>query len=113
MKILMTYYSYSGVTDKVIRIFAETLKKKVELVIQRLKPKAEITSFIGQCHAAFTRKRIIVLLTSGSGAGIKKCLNNIRAVLENKGASHIDEINIPNATMKDPSFITSSIENML
>lgn len=160
MRILITYYSYSGITDKVIRIFSETLKKKGELTIQRLKPKKEITNFLGQCRAAFIRKRaelieegvvfdassydiilaglpvwafapvpamntyldklsglngkrVIVLLTSGSGVGVKKCFNNIRTVFENKGAACIDEINIPNRAMKDEAFIASSIENML
>lgn len=57
MKTLITYYSYSGNTDKAARIFARVLKAKGEVDIRRLKPKDEIRSFLGQCKAAFTRKR--------------------------------------------------------
>ncbi len=159
MKTLITYYSFSGITDKVANIYAGILRKVSEVTIQRLKPKEEMTSFFAQCRAAFTRKRadledgiifdvknynllllgepvwafaptpamntyldklsglegkhVIVLLTSGSGAGVKKCFKNIRAVLKNKGASRIDEINIPNSKMKEEKFILSSLENVL
>lgn len=159
MKTLIVYYSYSGITDKVINIFAGILRKKSEVIIQRLKPKKEITTFVGQCGAAFTKKRAeledgvsfdvkdydllligspvwafaptpavntyldrlsglegkkaIVLLTSGSGAGVKKCFNNIRTVLENKKALSINEINIPNARMSDENFIISSLEKAI
>ncbi|MCX5727216.1 MAG: hypothetical protein NT030_08700, partial [Candidatus Saganbacteria bacterium] len=57
MKTLITYYSYSGITDKVARIFADVLKKKGEVISQRLKPKEEITTFFAQCRAAFARQR--------------------------------------------------------
>lgn len=159
MKTLITYYSYSGITDKVAKAYADILRKKNEVTIQRLKPKEEITTFIGQCRAAFARKRAelqgsiifdiknydliligspvwafaptpaintyldnlsglegkraVILLTSGSGAGVKKCFKNIRTVLESKGASRIDGINIPNAKMKDENFIVSSLEKIL
>lgn len=159
MKTLIIYYSYSGITDKVVNMFAGILRKKGEVVIQRLKPKQEITTFIGQCRAAFTKKRTelrdgvsfdvknydmillgspvwafapapavntyldnlsglegkkaIVLLTSGSGAGVKNCFKNIRDILESKKASKIDEINIPNTRMKDENFIISSLEKAI
>jgi multimeric flavodoxin WrbA len=158
MKILITYYSYSGITAKVIDLFKEVLEKKSELKIQRLKPKEEITSFFGQCMAARFKKRceieevmfdassydtiiiglpiwafaptpaintyldkirglnnknLIVLLTSGSGAGVKMCFKYINNILNSKGVSNISEINIPNAKMNDKSFIISSLEKTL
>ena len=126
MKTLVTYYSYSGITEKVIDIFKEVLEKRSELKIQRLKPKEEITSFLGQCAAARFKKRceieealfdtssydtiiigspvwafapapaintylnkvtglnnkkLIVLLTSGSGLGVKMCFKYINNIL--------------------------------
>jgi len=155
MKTLIVYYSYSGHTDKVVKIFAETLKPKGEVTIQRLKPKTEINNFSAQCKAAFTRqkpeledgvsfdaspydiiifgspvwafapvpamntyldkinglhgKKTVILLTSGSGLGVKRCFKNIRTILESKGASHINEINIPDRKQGDEAFISSSI----
>ena len=158
MKTLITYYSYSGITEKVIAIFKEVLEKKSELKIQRLRPKVEITSFFAQCKVARFKKRceiedalfdtssfdtviiglpvwafaptpaintyldkvtglnnkkVIVLLTSGSGVGVKNCFKYIRGVLDAKGVSSISEISIPNARMKDTNFIISSIEKVL
>jgi len=158
MKTLITYYSYSGITERVIAIFKEALEKKSELKIQRLRPKEEITSFFAQCMAARFKKRceieealfdassfdtiiiglpvwafsptpaintyldkvtglnnkkLIVLLTSGSGAGVKICFKYIGDILRAKGVSNISEINIPNAMMKDTDFIISSIEKVL
>ena len=158
MKTLITYYSYSGITEKVINMFKEVLEKKSELKVQRLKPKEEITSFFGQCMAARFKKRceieealfdassydtiiiglpvwafapvpaintyldkvtgldnkkLIVLLTSGSGAGVKMCFKYINSILSSKGVSNISEINIPNAKMDDKSFIVSSLEKTL
>jgi flavodoxin len=158
MKTLITYYSYSGITEKVIGIFKEVLEKRSELKIQRLKPKEEITSFFAQCMAARFKKRceieealfdassfdtiiiglpvwafaptpaintyldkvgglnnkkLIVLLTSGSGAGVKTCFKYISDLLHAKGVSNISEINIPNTRMKDTDFIISSIEKVL
>ena len=37
MKTLITYYSYSGITEKVIAIFKEILEKKSELMISSTK----------------------------------------------------------------------------
>jgi len=158
MKTLITYYSYSGITERVIAIFKEALEKKSDLKIQRLRPKEEITSFFAQCMAARFKKRceieealfdassfdtiiiglpvwafsptpaintyldkvtglnnkkLIVLLTSGSGAGVKICFKYIGDILRAKGVSNISEINIPNAMMKDTDFIISSIEKVL
>ena len=159
MKTLITYYSYSGITEKVVNMYTCLLAKKGDITVQRLKPKQEITTFMGQCRAAFMRRRaeledgirfdagtfdilllglpvwafapvpavntfldslsglagkkVIVLLTSGSGAGVGKCFGNIRSVLQDKGASRIDEINIPNRMMDDEKFIISSLEKIL
>jgi FMN-dependent NADH-azoreductase len=158
MKTLITYYSYSGITEEVIGIFKEVLEKKSEIKIQRLKPKEEITSFFAQCLAARSKKRcaieavlfdvssydaiiiglpvwafapapaintyldkvtglnnkkLIVLLTSGSGLGVKMCFKYINNILSSKGVSQISEINIPNSKMKDKSFIISSLEKTL
>jgi flavodoxin len=158
MKTLIVYYSYSGITEKVIDMFEEALEKESELKIQRLKPKKEITSFLGQCMAARSKKRceieealfdassydtiiigspvwafapapainayldrvtglnnkkLIVMLTSGSGMGVKMCFKYINDILRSKGASNISEINIPNARMNDKNFIISSLERTL
>jgi flavodoxin len=155
MRALITYYSYSGHTDKVANIFAGKLREKGEVVLQRLAPRDEITGFAAQCKAAFFKKRselkegvnfdaspydlivigcpvwafaptpamntfldkvnglhgkrAIVLLTSGSGVGVKRCFKNIRVVLESKGITHIDEINIPDSKLDDTVFIISSL----
>lgn len=159
MKTLITYYSFSGNTDKVANIFADALRKKGEVVLQRLKPADEIRNFALQCKAAFmgeradlegdvqfdlgqydllligspvwafaptppintyldkisglNGKRAIILLTSGSGTGVGRCFKNIRKALEGKGASRMDEVNIPDRKLKDTEFITSSLEKVL
>lgn len=159
MKSLIAYYSFSGNTERVAKAFADVLKKNGEVDVRRLKPKDEITSFIGQCTAARSHKRaelepgavfdaspydilligcpvwafapvpamntyldglsglngkrVIVLLTSGSGLGVKHCFKSIRSVLENKGAARIDEINIPDSRQGDGEFITSSLQSVL
>lgn len=158
MKTLVTYYSYIGITKEVIGIFKEVLEKRCELKIQRLNPREEITSFLGQCMAARSKKRceiedalfdassydtviigspvwafapapainqyldkvtglshkkLIVLLTSGSGIGVKRCFKYIKDILSSKGVSSISQINIPNAKMGNKNFIASSLEKVL
>jgi flavodoxin len=159
MKTLITYYSYSGITEKVVNIFTCLLSKKGDITVQRLRPKKEVTTFLGQCRAAFIRqrteiedgikfdaspydlviiglpvwafaptpavntyldkvsgltaKKVIVLLTSGSGAGVGKCFGNIEHVLKSKGASSVEKVNIPNRVMGDEKFIVSSLEKAL
>lgn len=159
MKTLITYYSYTGHTDRVARIFGKMLEAKGDVHVQRLKPAGEIKSFIGQCLAArkaekaileegvkfdvtsydlvligspvwafapapavntflaslsgLKGKRAIVLLTSGSGLGVKKCFDNIKKALEAKGASKVDEINIPDGKNKDNDFVASSLQKIL
>lgn len=159
MKTLITYYSYSGNTDRVMNIFAGILKARGDVRIQRLKPKDEITGFAAQCRAAFsgrraelagdviydvssydlvvvgspvwafapvpamntyldkisgvTGKRAIVLLTSGSGLGVKRCFKHIANILTNKGTSHIDEINIPDRHNANGEVITASLVRCL
>jgi multimeric flavodoxin WrbA len=58
-------------------------------------------------------KKLIVLLTSGSGMGVKMCFKYINNILSSKGVLNISEINIPNAKMKDKNFIISSLEKAL
>ena len=57
MKTLITYYSFSGNTDKVVKMFGKILEARGTVELQRLKPKDEIKSFIGQCSAARTHKK--------------------------------------------------------
>jgi len=155
MKILITYYSYSGITAKAVNIFRETLQEKGDVDIQRLKPKQELTSFVSQCMAARSGKRcelegnvlfnagaydviiiglpvwafapppainsyldnvsglagkkVIMLITSGSGVGVNTCFRTLRNTLQDKGAIDIKEINIPNAKMVETDFIVSAI----
>lgn len=159
MKTLIVYYSYSGITDKVVNIYSAELGKIGNVTVERLKPKEEITTFFGQCRAAFGRKRaelegsatfnvkdydlvmigspvwafapvpaintyldnlsgldgkkIIILLTSGSGTGVGNCFNTIRKVLETKNAARIDTINIPNRTMVNEGFILGELKKLL
>ena len=159
MKSLVTYYSFSGNTDRIANIFGKILTVKGQVDIQRLKLKKEVTTFMGQCKAARRRetpelegnikfdassyeliligspvwafvptpaintflnkvsglngKKVIVLLTSGSGLGVGICFKNIRKALEAKGVSKIDEINIPDRKNKDGDFITSSLQKIL
>lgn len=159
MKSLVTYYSYSGNTERIARMFGKILQAKGEVHIQRLKPVNEIKNFIGQCRAArrgekalleegvkfdatsydivligspvwafastppintflanltgLKGKKAVVLLTSGSGLGVKACFRNIRKILEAKGASKIDEINIPDRKNGDNDFVASSLQQIL
>jgi flavodoxin len=159
MKSLITYYSFSGNTDKIANIFGKILEDKGAVDIQRLKPQNEITTFMAQCTAArkhesavlgdnvkfdaspydliligspvwafaptpamntfldkisgLKGKRVVVLLTSGSGLGVNACFKNIHKILEAKGASRIDEINIPDRKNKDGDFVTSSLQKIL
>ncbi len=159
MKALVTYYSFSGNTDHVAKIFGKILEARGEVHVQRLKPANEVKGFFGQCRAAskgekaileqgvkydvtsydlviigspvwalapvpaintflenisgLKDKHVVVLLTSGSGLGVKKCFKNIRNILEAKGAVKIDEINIPDRKNKDNDFVVSSLQKVL
>jgi multimeric flavodoxin WrbA len=155
MKTLITYYSYSGITEKTVQMLKEALEKKGDVMVQRLRPKKEITSFFGQCMAARYKKRcdiedvlfdaggydavviaspvwafapvpavntfldkasglagkkVVVLLTSGSGMGVKMCFKYIGNILREKGATNIAEIDIPNDKMDDKGFISAALE---
>jgi flavodoxin len=159
MRTLLVYYSFSGNTDHVAKLFAGVLKKAGEVDVHRLLPKDEIRDFIGQCRAArahkradlsgrveydaspydlvilgcpvwafapvpamntyldnvsgLNGKRVMVLLTSGSGLGVGNCFKHIRRVLQNKGVSSIDEINIPDRRQKDEDFIVDLFKSVL
>jgi flavodoxin len=156
MRAIIIYYSYSGHAEKVARYITEALKKKGEVDSQRLKPVTEITTFSGQCRAAFMRKRaelagkvlfdmsgydtivigcpvwafapppainafldnirsvsgkkVMIFITSGSGAGVGKCFANISKPLENAGKCSIEKLNIPDARSADEGFVRSSID---
>ncbi|MFH0764406.1 MAG: flavodoxin [Candidatus Omnitrophota bacterium] len=57
MKSLITYYSFSGNTDRIVKIFSKILEAKGAVDIQRLKLKDEAKTFIGQCRAARRREK--------------------------------------------------------
>lgn len=159
MKSLIAYYSFTGNTDRVVKIFGKILGAKGAVDIQRLRPKKEVASFLGQCRSARLRekpeldgeirydaspydlvliaspvwafapapavntyldkisglrgKRVIVLLTSGSGLGVNNCFKSIRNALKNMGADRVDEINIPDRRQGDGDFIVSSLSKIL
>jgi len=159
MKTLIVYYSYSGITEKIVNIYKSELAKSGEVTVQRLNPKQEITTFLGQCRAAFSRKRaeiignvtydvkgydllvigcpvwactpvpamntyldklsgvegkkVIILLTSGSGAGVGNCFNTIKKALEEKKAARIDTVNVPNRTMHDENAIKEAFKKLI
>jgi flavodoxin len=159
MKSLIVYYSYSGITEKVAGLYATELAKKGEVSVERLRPKEEITTFLGQCKAAFARKRAelsgnytfdvsgydlviigspvwafapvpavntyldsltglegrraVILLTSGSGAGVGNCFHTIKKALEAKHACGVDTVNIPNRMMRDEEFIIGALKKIL
>jgi flavodoxin len=159
MKILVTYYSYSGNTDRIAKIFGRILEPKGEVHVQRLKPVKEVKGFLRQCLAArksaktilgegikfdttsydmiligtpvwafaptpavntflanltgLKGRRAVIFLTSDSGAGVAACFKTIRKILEDKGASKIDEINIPDRKNKDSDFVVSSLQKIL
>ncbi len=159
MKSLITYYSYSGNTDKVAKVFRKVLGKKGQVDTCRLRPKDEIKTFFGQCKAAFMRKRaeledgaifavtsyeliligspvwafaptpaintyldklfcvkgkrVVIFLTSGSGAGVKRCFDNIKMALETRGVFKVHEVNIQDRRVSDETFVASSLEKIL
>jgi len=76
------------------------------------RPTPAINTFLDNVYCV-KGKRILILLTSGSGVGVKKCFSNITSVLERKGASKIDEINIPERKINDENFIISSFKKLL
>ena len=159
MKTLIVYYSYSGITEKVVKLYESELAKSGSVTVQRLKPSQEINTFLGQCRAAFSRKRAelnegakfdvkdydlviicspvlafapapaintyldklsgvegkktVILLTSGSGAGVGNCFNTIRKLLEDKKAARVDTINVPNRTMHDEETIIKNLRKAI
>ena len=159
MKTLVTYYSFSGNTDIVMKIFSAILGQEGEVITQRLKPKDEIKEFGAQCKAAFLKKRAqledgvrfdaspydlivlgspvwafapvpavntfldnvngltckkaIVVITSGSGLGVKRCFRNIETVLRNKGITDVDFINIPDRKVRDTRFVEETLKRVI
>ena len=84
----------------------------IGLPVWAFAPTPAINTYLDKV-IGLNNKKLIVLLTSGSGAGVKMCFKYINSILSNKGVSNISEINIPNAKMDDKSFIISSLEKAL
>ena len=84
----------------------------IGLPVWALAPAPAINTYLDKV-TGLNNKKLIVLLTSGSGIGVKMCFKYINNILSSKGASNISEINIPNAKMKDKNFIISSLEKIL
>ncbi len=57
MKSMIAYYSYTGHAKSVAERLANELKTRGPVSIERIKPIKEIDTFLGQCSAAFGRKR--------------------------------------------------------
>ncbi len=159
MKTMITYYSYSGHTEKAVGAMARALGARGTVDVQRLKPRSEITSFAAQCRAALFRKRTeiesgikfdmsgydliliatpvwafapapavntfldnisgvtakkaVIIVTSGSGAGVGKCFTNIETVLKNKGVSSAARLNIKDTRCSDEAFVAAELEKVL
>ena len=159
MKSLITYYSFSGNTDRIARTFGKILEAKGDVDIQQLKPKKEPLNFIDQCMASrhkekpelegnvkfdaspydlvligspvwafgptpaintfldkisgLAGKKVIILLTSGSGLGVGNCFKGMKKALEAKGASKVGKVNITDRKNQDGDFITLSLQKIL
>jgi flavodoxin len=159
MRALITYYSFSGNTEKVAQVFTEVLKGRGDCDVQRLRPRPEITTFMAQCRAAFTGKRAeleggvkfdvrdydllivgspvwafapapainafldnvsglagkkaIIVLTSGSGAGVNRTFSAIERALKKKGAAETLRLNIKDTEVNDKALITPLVERLL
>lgn len=57
MKTLIAYYSSTGNTARIARLFADRLNAKGETTLRRLTPTEEPTGFASRCRSAITRKR--------------------------------------------------------
>lgn len=57
MRSLVVYYSYSGHAEKIARHLADALAGRGTVTVERLLPVREVTTFLGQCRAAFARER--------------------------------------------------------
>jgi len=57
MKILITYFSHTGNTEKVVNILANELKTKNSVDFQRLIPKNGATNFLTRCRDARRHER--------------------------------------------------------
>ena len=75
-------------------------------------PVPAINSYLDKLNGLHG-KRAVVLLTSGSGLGVNRCFRKIKLVLESKGITHVDEINIPDRKQGDGDFIASSIDKYI
>jgi len=57
MRSMIAYYSYTGHSKKMAEYLAGILEKRGTVTVERLKPVEEIGTFVGQCRAAFGKKR--------------------------------------------------------
>ena len=57
MKTLIAYYSLSGNTDRIARLFADRLNAKGEAILRRLEPPEDAAGFTSRCRDAFSRRR--------------------------------------------------------
>lgn len=54
-------------------------------------------------------KKVLIFTTYGSGAGVGKCVNNIKKRLADKGVSEIKVLNIQMNDVKNTSFVEKKI----
>ena len=57
MNALVVYYSYTGHAERIAKFFQRALAVRGAVTVERLQPVEEITTFAGQCRAAFMRRR--------------------------------------------------------
>jgi len=84
----------------------------IGLPVWAFAPTPAINTYLDRC-SGLNGKKVIVLITSGSGMGVNMCFKTIRNILQSKGASEIREINITNTRMDEMDFIISSLEKAL
>ena len=72
-------------------------------------PVPAVNTFLDKV-TGLSNKKVIILLTSGSGTGVDMCFKYIEDILRGKGVSDISCINIPNSRMGDKDFIYASLD---
>lgn len=84
----------------------------IGLPVWAFAPTPAINTYLDKL-SGLNGKKVIVLITSGSGMGVNMCFKAIRNILQKKGVSETREINIPNARMGEKDFIISALEKAL
>ena len=77
-----------------------------------LAPAPAINSYLEKLSNA-AGKRAVIFTTYGSGTGVKRCVQNIKKRLEDKGVSVIDSVNIQGMRAGKRDFVTGEINNAL